>query len=61
MRDTDEEGLKSSILDFQAKYVVRFLKGNGLFDAGYVAHPSYVTDEELKAITRPLSIAAAGM
>jgi dienelactone hydrolase len=29
-------------------------------DAGYVAHPSFVTSEELLAITNPLSIAAAG-
>jgi dienelactone hydrolase len=44
---------------FGAKYVVRFLK-KGITDAGYVAHPSYVLDEELKAIEGPLSIAAAG-
>lgn len=37
---------------------MRFLKEGG-FDAGYGAHPSFVTDEELSAITRPLSIAAA--
>jgi len=43
---------------FGAKYVVRFLK-NGVTDAGYVAHPSWVTSEELKAIEGPFSIAAA--
>jgi dienelactone hydrolase len=28
-------------------------------DAGFVAHPSFVDEEELAAITKPLSIAAA--
>ncbi|KAB2576487.1 Hydrolase tropI [Lasiodiplodia theobromae] len=44
---------------FGAKYVVRNLKSGGLIDAGFVAHPSFVDADELKAITRPLSIAAA--
>jgi len=44
---------------FGAKYVCRYLaKGKGI-DAGFVAHPSFVTPDELKAITGPLSIAAA--
>ena len=43
---------------FGAKYVVRFLNSEG-FDAGYVAHPSFVDDQELAAITHPLSIAAS--
>ena len=43
-----------------AKYVTRFLaKGKGL-DAGYFAHPSLVTAEEIKQLAGPLSIAAAG-
>ena len=29
-------------------------------DVGYVAHPSFVEADELKAIKGPLSIAAAG-
>jgi dienelactone hydrolase len=44
---------------FGAKFVVRFLK-TGVTDAGYVAHPSWVAEEELKAIQGPFSIAAAG-
>lgn len=32
---------------------------DGILDAGYVAHPSFVSDEELAAINKPLSIAAA--
>jgi dienelactone hydrolase len=44
---------------FGAKYVARFLKA-GVTDAGYFAHPSWVTEDELKAIQGPLSIAAAG-
>jgi len=45
---------------FGAKYVVRYLKPGDL-DAGFVAHPSYVDMDEMKAIQGPLSIAAAGM
>lgn len=44
---------------FGAKYVTRFLK-NGQIDVGYVAHPSFVEADELKAIQGPLSISAAG-
>jgi len=44
---------------FGAKYVVRFLpRGKGI-DVGYVAHPSFVEEAELRAIEGPLSIAAA--
>ncbi|KAH6985337.1 Alpha/Beta hydrolase protein [Ilyonectria destructans] len=42
---------------YGAKYVVRFC--NKGIDAGYLAHPSFVEEEELTAITMPLSIAAA--
>lgn len=44
---------------FGAKYVIRGL-GSGDVDVGYVAHPSFVTAEELSNIKAPLSIAAAG-
>lgn len=44
---------------FGGKYVVRYLKA-GQLDAGYVAHPSFVDEEEFKAIEGPLSISAAG-
>jgi dienelactone hydrolase len=43
---------------FGAKYVTRLLAGE--IDAGFNAHPSFVTLEELAAIKKPLSIAAAG-
>ncbi|PYI21375.1 dienelactone hydrolase family protein [Aspergillus japonicus CBS 114.51] len=43
---------------FGAKYVCRFMK-EGKVDVGFNAHPSFVTHEELGAITGPLSIAAA--
>ncbi|KAF7712883.1 Uncharacterized protein PECH_001858 [Penicillium ucsense] len=43
---------------FGAKYAVRLLK-DAQVDAAYVAHPSFVDAEELAAIQRPLSIAAA--
>lgn len=48
---------------FGGKYVVRLLGegGGGRVDAGFTAHPSLVTMEELAAVKKPLSIAAAGM
>ncbi|UNI18050.1 hypothetical protein JDV02_004346 [Purpureocillium takamizusanense] len=42
---------------FGAKYVVRHYKSG--IAAGFLAHPSFVTEEELAAIEGPLSIAAA--
>lgn len=45
---------------FGAKYVARYLRPDiGKIDAGFIAHPSYVTEEELRAIKGPLAIAAA--
>jgi dienelactone hydrolase len=43
---------------YGAKFACRAL-GNGTIDAAYVAHPSFVTVEELAAIKGPLSISAA--
>lgn len=42
---------------FGAKYVVRHYKDG--IEVGYVAHPSFVDEDELAAIQGPLSIAAA--
>lgn len=39
------------------QYLIRHYKDG--IDVGYAAHPSFVTDEELAAITGPLSISAA--
>ncbi|KAL1964017.1 hypothetical protein VTN77DRAFT_7563 [Rasamsonia byssochlamydoides] len=43
---------------FGGKYVARFLK-EGKIDAGFTAHPSFISKEELAAIQKPFSIAAA--
>lgn len=43
---------------FGGKYVVRYLK-LGQVDIGYIAHPSHVDSDELRAIEGPLAIAAA--
>ncbi|KAE8445765.1 hypothetical protein EG329_012823 [Mollisiaceae sp. DMI_Dod_QoI] len=43
---------------FGAKYVVRYLT-EGNLDVGFIAHPSLVEAEELKAIQKPLSVVAA--
>jgi len=44
---------------FGGKYVARFLKP-GKLDVGYIAHPTFLSMEELGGIAGPLSIAAAG-
>ncbi|CAD0110858.1 unnamed protein product [Aureobasidium uvarum] len=44
---------------FGAKYVARFLAKDKRVDVGAMAHPSFVDVDELKAIERPLTIAAA--
>lgn len=57
MRDMGVEKIASVGYCFGAKYVVRHYKSG--IDVGFVAHPSLVDEEELEAITGPLSIAAA--
>ena len=43
-----------------AKYVCRFMaQGKGI-DAGFFAHPTAVTADEVKSVTGPLTIGAAG-
>lgn len=42
---------------FGAKYVVRNYKAG--IQVGFLAHPSFVTEEEFAAVTGPISIAAA--
>ncbi|KAE9986837.1 hypothetical protein EG328_004556 [Venturia inaequalis] len=44
---------------FGAKFVTRFLTGEGGLEAGFVAHPSWVTAREVGGIEGPLCIAAA--
>ncbi|KAG6040654.1 hypothetical protein E4U41_007555 [Claviceps citrina] len=44
---------------FGGKYVVRHLRDGGGIDAGFVAHPSLVDEDELAALAGPLSVAAA--
>lgn len=44
---------------FGAKYVARYMTGSKGVDVGYMAHPSFVDADEIKALTGPLSIAAA--
>jgi len=44
---------------FGGKYLIRFLSKAKGINVGYVAHPSFVDEEELAAIEGPLSIAAA--
>lgn len=41
-----------------AKFVVPQLAEGGFFSAGHIAHPSFVAEEELSAIVRPLLISA---
>lgn len=44
---------------FGAKYVIRNLTQSRPLDAGAIAHPSFVTIDEVKAIKKPLIISAA--
>lgn len=44
---------------FGGKFVIQELAQDGLLDAGAVAHPSFVTIEEVAAIKKPLLISAA--
>ena len=44
---------------FGAKFAVQNLSTNGYLDAAAVAHPSFVSMEEVKAIKRPIIISAA--
>ncbi len=44
---------------FGGNHVVSQLK-EGKLDAGFVAHPSFVQADQLRAVRKPLSIAAAG-
>ncbi|RDA86898.1 hypothetical protein CP532_1841 [Ophiocordyceps camponoti-leonardi (nom. inval.)] len=57
MRDMGIKRIAAVGYCFGAKYVVRHYK-NGI-ECGFVAHPSFVEEEELAAIGGPLSIAAA--
>lgn len=43
---------------FGGKYVVRYLAPGKGVDAGFTAHPTFVTQEEVEKIVAPLSIAA---
>lgn len=44
---------------FGAKYAIQQIAKNGLGDSAAVAHPSFVTIEEIAAIKKPLLISAA--
>lgn len=44
---------------FGGKYVVRHLSKDGLFDAGAIAHPSLISEDDVEAVTKPLLISAA--
>ena len=60
MRDHGTKKIGAVGYCFGAKYVARFLaEGKGVA-VGYMAHPSMVEEDEIKAITGPVSIAAAG-
>lgn len=44
---------------FGAKYAVQNLSSTGFLDSAAIAHPSFVSIEEVKAIKRPIIISAA--
>lgn len=57
LRDLGFKKIGAAGYCFGAKYVARHFKDG--IDVAYFAHPSFVDDDELAAITGPLSIAAA--
>ncbi|KJZ71727.1 hypothetical protein HIM_08869 [Hirsutella minnesotensis 3608] len=57
MRDMGVRKIAAVGYCFGAKYVVRHYKDG--IQCGFVAHPSFVEEDELAAISGPLSIAAA--
>lgn len=44
---------------FGAKYLAHHLTASGIFNVGAFAHPSFVSDEELDKISKPLIISCA--
>ena len=44
-----------------AEYVCRFMAKNRGFIAGFIAHPSATSDDEVKGVAGSIGIAAAGM
>ncbi|WEJ96737.1 hypothetical protein PSN45_004280 [Yamadazyma tenuis] len=44
---------------FGAKYVIPYLTKDGLLDAGAVAHPSFLTLEEIEGIEKPILISTS--
>lgn len=45
---------------YGGRYAFRLLAAGGGVDAGFAAHPSLLEDAEIQAVTRPISVAAAG-
>lgn len=45
---------------YGGRYAFRFLSAGRGVDVGFAAHPSLLEDSEILAITRPVSVAAAG-
>lgn len=44
---------------FGAKYLSHYLTSNGLLDIGAFAHPSFVSDDELNKISKPLLLSCS--
>jgi dienelactone hydrolase len=44
---------------FGARYVLKLLSTHGI-DAGFIAHPSFITPDEFASVQAPISVAAAG-
>jgi hypothetical protein len=56
---TDFYGI--ALINNNGKHVARFMTSGKGIDLGFVAHPANLTDEEIQAIARPISVAAGGM
>jgi dienelactone hydrolase len=60
LQTTGVEKIATTGYCYGGRYAFRMLAAGKGVDAGFAAHPSLLEDSEINAITRPISVAAAG-
>lgn len=60
LKTTGVEKIATTGYCYGGRYAFRLLAAGKGVDAGFAAHPSLLEDSEIMAITRPMSVAAAG-
>lgn len=61
LRTTGVDKIAAAGYCYGGRYAFRVLAAGKGVDAAFAAHPSLLEDAEIGAITRPVSVAAAGM